>query len=83
MGRMRAPPKIAKMNEAKGEGMRGSEFLTTKELAGRLGVSQRTVQGWAKNGTGPKQVKLGGGTVRYRLIDVEAWEKRNERGGEK
>lgn len=49
------------------------ELWTEAELAKRLGVSVRTVQGWRnRNAGGPKWAKLGG-MVRYRPAAVAAW----------
>ena len=50
--------------------------LTTEELAERLGgdISPRTLEGWRRDGTGPKFIRPGGQKVRYREIDIEAWE---------
>ena len=53
-----------------------TRHLTTDELAERLGgdFSVETVKRWRKTGTGPKYIRVGK-HVRYRLADVEAWEK--------
>jgi hypothetical protein len=44
-----------------------------RDLARRLGLSPRTLEGWRWRGTGPRFVKAGG-RVLYRLEDVEAFE---------
>ena len=49
------------------------EWLDTKGLAGRLGVSTSTVRQWPRRGMGPTQFRIGG-QVRYLVSDVEAWE---------
>ncbi|GAA2118450.1 helix-turn-helix domain-containing protein [Streptomyces synnematoformans] len=52
--------------------------LEEHEVAERLKVSPRTLQNWRWLGTGPPYFKLSpgrGGRVRYRLADVEAWER--------
>jgi len=51
-------------------------FLTPAQLAARWGgaVSVRTLANWRSVGKGPRYVKIGG-RVRYRLSDVEAYEK--------
>jgi DNA-binding transcriptional regulator YiaG len=59
-----------------------TEFLTTGQLAMRLGVSVHTVEAWRRRGTGPRWVRLTDSKfarVRYRLDDVIAWETRSER----
>lgn len=55
-------------------------LLTTHELAERWKVSDNTLRKWRVQGTGPSYVKFGEGRaadVRYRIEDVEAWEKQN------
>ena len=49
--------------------------LTTAELAERLGVPEATVKKWRATGDGPAFVPVGK-HVRYRIQDVEAWEKK-------
>lgn len=48
--------------------------LTTSELAKRLRVPIQTIYHWNHAGTGPKRMTFGR-TVRYKLSDVEAWER--------
>lgn len=48
--------------------------LTTEELSERTGIPVETLRQWRRHGRGPVPMKLGRG-VRYRLADVEAWEK--------
>lgn len=59
--------------------MAAVKHLTTEELAERLGISPRTVEGWRRTGYGPKFFPLGKGgpraPVRYRETDIEDWEK--------
>ncbi len=58
--------------------MKTDEFLTTKMLADRLNVTEKTIYRWRVNETGPPWFKLGGGlksTVYYRLKDVLKWER--------
>jgi len=50
--------------------------LDRAELADLLGVSIRTLARWAKNGDGPKFIKLGG-IVKYRISEVEDWMNEN------
>jgi hypothetical protein len=47
--------------------------LNQRELARRLKLSPRTLEGWRWRGEGPRFVKAGG-RVLYRLEDVEAFE---------
>ena len=47
--------------------------LSQKEVAARLGVSPRTLEGWRYRGRGPAFLKLEGKVV-YRLSDVERFE---------
>jgi transcriptional regulator with XRE-family HTH domain len=47
--------------------------LNQKQLAQRLGVSQRTLEGWRHRGRGPAYLRLGG-RIAYRLADVERFE---------
>lgn len=48
-------------------------WLSRKQLAHRLGIPEKTPAEWASKGTGPRYAKFGR-HVRYRLIDVVAWE---------
>lgn len=50
-----------------------AEHLSPEGLAQREGVSVQTVYGWNKTRTGPPFMKIGR-HVRYRLLDVIAWE---------
>lgn len=54
--------------------MAAVKHLTTEELAERLGIEPRTADDWRVDGRGPKFIRFGR-TVRYRVADVEAWEK--------
>ena len=47
--------------------------LNQRQLAQRLGVSQRTLEGWRYRGKGPAYLRLGG-RIAYRLTDVERFE---------
>ena len=53
--------------------------LKEKELAERWAVSQRSLQKWRQNSTGPAYLKVGR-RVRYRLCDIEEWERKHRRG---
>ena len=48
------------------------EWADQEEVALRLKVSKRTVEGWRLRGFGPPYCKLGK-AVRYRLSAVERW----------
>lgn len=50
-------------------------LLTPKELAARWKMGTRGLDRWRYTGLGPRFVKLGHKTVRYRLADVEQWER--------
>lgn len=49
-------------------------FLDQAMLAERWLMSQRTLEGWRNRGIGPTVTKIGS-RVRYRLEDVENFEK--------
>lgn len=51
------------------------KHLTREELAKRLQVPIETIRYWDKIGQAPPRIKLGHHTIRYRLVDVIAWEK--------
>lgn len=57
-------------------------WLTRPQLAERLQVSVKTLAMWASASKGPKYARPGGGHVRYRLSDVEAWEATQFSGGD-
>lgn len=56
-------------------------FVTERELALRWKVSTRTLQRWRNERSGPAWTTIGG-SVRYRLTDVLAFEAMMRRGGE-
>jgi len=43
------------------------------DAAKYLGVSHRTLQNWRIRGGGPRYVKIGQRTVRYRVRELDAW----------
>jgi len=56
--------------------------LTSHELAARWDVKTGTLDRWRREKIGPRYLKLNArGTIRYRLEDVEAYEKVTERAG--
>jgi hypothetical protein len=54
-----APPEVRHLNQ--------------EQLAQRLGVSERTLEGWRYRAKGPAYLRLGG-RIAYRLADVERFE---------
>lgn len=46
-------------------------LLTTKEVARRLGLSHRSIEGWRLTGQGPPFVLISACCVRYRASDLE------------
>ena len=50
-------------------------FLTQRELAARWRMSQRSLERWRWQKTGPAYTKLGG-KVAYALDDIENYERR-------
>ena len=55
-------------------------YLTQRDLEARWKLSGRTLERWRAERYGPAWVTLGG-SIRYRLGDVEAFETRHRRGG--
>ncbi len=51
------------------------KLLRECDLAERWNTSTRTLQRWRKHQSGPPYVRLGG-SIRYRLSDIEAFELR-------
>jgi hypothetical protein len=57
-----------------------SKLFTPKDLMARWSVTDNTLRRWRMLGTGPDYIKLGPGKaseVRYRLEDIERFEKEN------
>jgi hypothetical protein len=52
--------------------------FSRREAATYLGLSPRTLEGWAVRGSGPRMLKLGSRVV-YRRRDLEAWLAARER----
>lgn len=57
--------------------MTSATFLTTRQLAERLGYHPKTLRSWRKRGHGPSWIKASPRRVIYDLRDVEAWEAAN------
>lgn len=51
---------------------KSGELMTTPELCEYLKVSAHRVYTWRTQGVGPKAIRVGG-TLRWRLSDVEKW----------
>ena len=56
--------------------MTAKEFFNQIDLSRRWGISTRTLEQWRWRGEGPKFIKIGG-SVRYRVEDVEAYEQQH------
>lgn len=54
--------------------MQKTRHLSTDELAERLGLPPETIRCWRRKGQGPAWMPVGR-HVRYREVDVAAWEK--------
>ena len=50
-------------------------YLFVEQVAKRFGVSKDSIWRWTRNGGFPKPLKLGGSTTRWRLSDIEEWER--------
>lgn len=55
------------------------EYLSGKQLAELLGISESTVTLWRAQGKGPAWIKCGR-SVRYARADVDAWLEQNRQG---
>ena len=55
-----------------------TSHLSTRDLATRWNISQRTLDRWRWAGEGPSFLKLGGRVV-YRVADIEAFEQQQLR----
>jgi prophage regulatory protein len=49
-------------------------YLTVEQVAERLGVSTDSIWRWKRAGKFPKAVKVGPGSTRWRLADIETYE---------
>ena len=60
-------------------------LLTPKDLAKRWSIAVNTLAHWRMLGQGPKFTKMGDGIrarVRYRLLDIEEYERSNQHIGQ-
>lgn len=53
-----------------------SDYITTAQLAERLGMQPVTLRSWRLRGMGPPYIRAGG-KVLYPIKDVETWENSN------
>lgn len=51
--------------------------LSENDLAKRWGITTRTLRKWRADGLDPKWIVIGKNTIRYRMIDVLAYEEAN------
>lgn len=49
-------------------------FLKDIEVAIRYNISRSTIWRWVKNGQFPQPIKIGEGSTRWCLGDLEVWE---------
>lgn len=56
--------------------MSQTTYLTDKQLAQRFSVGRATIWRWLKERAFPEPVRLSPNCTRWRVSDVEAWEKR-------
>lgn len=49
-------------------------YLKDIEVAKRYNISRPTIWRWVKNEKFPRPIKLGEGSTRWRLSDLERWE---------
>lgn len=54
--------------------MNRETFLSDRDLASRYKIARGSVWRWPKQNNFPMPVKLGEGTTRWRLSDIERWE---------
>lgn len=48
-------------------------LLTAREYARRASVSEDTVRRWARDGWGPRPVRVGPRAIRYRESEITDW----------
>lgn len=57
------------------QGIANNTFFSDAELANRYRASRSTIWRWVKEANFPKPIKLTPGCTRWRLSDIEEWEK--------
>ncbi|MGH7308766.1 MAG: helix-turn-helix transcriptional regulator [Candidatus Rokuibacteriota bacterium] len=60
-------------SDGKHEEAATGELLSQRQVALRLGISTRTLEGWRARGVGPPFLRLSARAVRYRSVDLEQW----------
>jgi excisionase family DNA binding protein len=50
-------------------------WLSDRQAAERLGIHRKSVWQWVREGRFPAPVKLSAHTTRWRLSEIEAWER--------
>jgi predicted DNA-binding transcriptional regulator AlpA len=50
-----------------------AQLLNEVEAGQFLSLSHRTLQNWRVKGGGPKYLKIGAKSVRYRITDLQSW----------
>jgi prophage regulatory protein len=50
-------------------------YLSVDQVAARFNVSKDSIWRWRRDGEFPAPKKLGGRTTRWRLSDIEEWER--------
>ena len=53
--------------------LKEKEFFTTAEAANLLSLKATTLNQWRWSGKGPKYVRIGERTIRYRHQDLHHW----------
>ncbi|MFH1070292.1 MAG: helix-turn-helix domain-containing protein [Candidatus Glassbacteria bacterium] len=51
-------------------------LIDERQLAETLGMALQTIRNWRHTGHGPAYLKIGGRSVRYRLVDVREFVER-------
>jgi predicted DNA-binding transcriptional regulator AlpA len=53
--------------------MEGAKYISRKEVADLLGVTERSLIRWSDQGIGPPARRIGNKTIRYERTAVEKW----------
>jgi len=53
-------------------------FLSDMQVAARYAVSRATIWRWSRGTDFPDPVRLGPGTTRWRLSELEEWERKHQ-----
>lgn len=61
------------------QSIEASPLVDDARAAELLGVAQQTMRNWRLAGTGPRWLRIGARSVRYRLADLEAFAEAGER----